>query len=90
MVWKHSLIINTDRWWAEYLSTPIDAGGPRIKNKGFPVWSLIGCYQIYDGDKERVLRDYCGILTAAELDAALAYYAEFPYAIDRKLWEIAN
>ena len=85
MVWKHSLIIDTDRWWAKYLSTPIDAGGPRIRDKGFPVWALISHYKLYQGDKAKVLHSYRDWLTGADLEAALAYYAEFPEDVDRKL-----
>ena len=79
-----------DKWWGEYLSPPINQAGPRIRDKGFPVWSLVGFYQLYAGDREQILYDYCGELTAAELDAALAYYAEFPEVVDRKLAEIAG
>ena len=29
-------------------------------------------------------------MTVEELEAALAYYQDYPDGIDRKLWEIAN
>ena len=56
-----------------------------IRDRGIPVWSLIGQYRTYRGDSKRVLAAYDGHLTAGELDAALAYYWAKPYRIDEKL-----
>ncbi len=83
MVWKYSQL--TDKWWVEYLADEIYDYGPRLKNTGLPVWALVSLYKVYDGDKDRVLYGYRDWLTAADVEAALAYYEDFPEDIDRKL-----
>ena len=83
MVWKYSQL--TDKWWAEYMTDEIYDYGPRLKNRSFPVWALISHYKLYQGDKAKVLHSYRDWLTGADLEAALAYYAEFPEDVDRKL-----
>ena len=54
---------------------------------GLPVWVLIGYYRVYEGDKEKVWNSYRDWLTMDDVEAALAYYEEFPYDVDKKLWE---
>ena len=87
MVWKYSQL--TDKWWVEYLADEIYDYGPRLKNTGLPVWVLVGNYKLYNGDKDRVLYGFRDWLTAADVEAALAYYEDFPEDIDRKLQSMA-
>ena len=72
----------------------IDERSPRseavIRDKGIPVWSIVGRYRVYRGDKEQTLSVYDGDLTADELEAVLSYYWAKPHAIDRKLKEIST
>lgn len=79
-----------DKWWAKYIDLNSRRSVPVIREKGMSVWSVIGNYRVYEEDRERLLATYCGELTEEELDAALAYYEYYPYAIDKKLWELAN
>ena len=79
-----------DKPWHKYIDLNSRRSVPVIRDKGMSVWSVIGYYRVYEEDRERLLATYCGNLTEEELDAALAYYQEYPYAIDKKLWEIAN
>lgn len=79
-----------DKPWQKYIDLNSRRSVPVIRDKGMSVWSVIGYYRVYEEDRERLLATYCGHLTEEELDAALAYYQDYPYAIDKKLWEIAN
>jgi uncharacterized protein (DUF433 family) len=76
--------------WRQYIEEYSRRTVPIIRDKGFSVWSLVGYYRVCAGDKQQVLADYRGYLTGEELDAALAYYKEFPDDIDRKLWELEH
>ena len=73
------------RWWQEYLEDDTYRDGPHLRNMGLPVWVLVGNFQLYDGDKKKALGGYSQWLTSDDLEAALAYYAEFPEVIDRHL-----
>jgi uncharacterized protein (DUF433 family) len=75
--------------WIKYIDENARPGRPVIRDSGHPVWAIIGHYKLYEGDKEQVLSDYMGELTAEELNAALAYYRDHPEPTDRKLWEIS-
>ena len=79
-----------DKSWQKYIDLNSRRSVPIIRDKGMSVWSIIGYYRVYEGDKARLLADYGGHLTVEELEAALAYYQDYPDGIDRKLWEIAN
>lgn len=79
-----------DKPWQDYIVVNSRRSVPVIRDKGMSVWSVIGYYRVYEEDRERLLATYCGHLTEDELDAALAYYQDYPDGIDRKLWEIAN
>ncbi len=74
-----------DRWWQEYLEDVMYRDGPHLRKKGLPVWVLVGNFQLYKGDKKKALGGYSEWLTYDDLEAALAYYAEFPEVIDRRL-----
>ena len=63
---------------------------PVIRNKGFPVWSVVGYYLACQEDKQKVLAAYEGELTAGELDAALTYYKAHREEIDRKLRQLSS
>ena len=76
-----------ERWWDQYMDPNHYKSGPVLKGSGLAAWALVGQYKLHDGDKSAVLAGWNGILTAAELDAILAYYAEFPFDIDKNLWE---
>ena len=76
-----------DRWWAKYLEDYDYDDGAHLRNMGLPVWVLIGYYKLYEGDKAKALGGYRDWLTIEDMDAALAYYEEFPYDVDKKLWE---
>ena len=65
-------------------------GQARMRRMGMPVWSVLNNYFTYDGDADRVLDSYRGWITVDELNAALDFYKDYPDAIDRKLYEIAN
>lgn len=77
-----------DKWWAKYMEDYDYDYGPRLRNTSLPYWVLVSRFQMYDGDKERILADWDGWVTSDELDAVLAYYEEFPEDIDRKLWRM--
>ena len=77
-----------DKWWAKYMEDYDYDYGPRLRNTSVPYWVLVSRFQMYDGDKERILADWDGWVTSDELDAVLAYYEEFPEDIDRKLWRM--
>ena len=77
-----------DKWWAKYMEDYDYDYGPRLRNTSLPYWVLVSRFQMYDGDKERILADWDGWVTSDELDAVLAYYKEFPEDIDRKLWRM--
>lgn len=77
-------------WWHKYIDEHSGRSVAVIRDKGMPVWSLIGYYRLYRGDGERVLNAWRGELTAEEFEAALAYYWSKPYAIDEKLEEISG
>ena len=79
-----------DKSWQKYIDLNSPRSVPIIRDKGMSVWSVIGYYRVYEEDREQLLATYCGELTEEELDAALAYYQDYPEGIDRKLWEIAN
>ena len=74
-------------WWHKYIDEHAARDVAVIRDKGMPVWSLIGHYRLYQGDGERMLDAWQGELTTEELEAALAYYWSKPYAIDEKLGE---
>ena len=74
-----------DKWWAEYLEDDLYPDGPHLRNMGLPVWVLVSNYQLYEGNKEKALGGYSQWLTRDDLEAALAYYAEFPEKIDEHL-----
>ncbi len=76
-----------DKWWAKYLEDYDYDDGAHLRNKGLPVWVLIGYYKVYEGDKEKALGGYSKWLTMEDMEAALAYYEEYPYDVDKKLWE---
>ena len=76
--------------WSQHIEEYPLRAVPIVREKGFSVWSLVGMYRVYEGDKQKVLADYGGRLTAEELDAALAYYQDFPDEIDRRLWELQH
>ena len=80
------MVPNQDREqpWQKYIDEESRSTAV-IRDKGIPVWSLIGQYRTCRGDAKRVLTAYDGHLTVEELDAALAYYWSKPYRIDEKL-----
>ena len=77
-----------DKWWAKYMEDYDYDYGPRLLKSGLPFWVLVSNCRTYDGDKERVLSGWGGWVTGEELDAVLAYYAEFPDDIDHHLWKM--
>ena len=79
-----------DKHWRDYIEEYSPRGVPTIRDKGMSVWSLVGYYRVYEGDKQKILNGWMGELTAEELDAALAYYEEYPDDIDRRLWELEH
>jgi uncharacterized protein (DUF433 family) len=76
--------------WQNYIDGEGRRAEPVIRDKGFPVWSIVGYYIACKKDVQRVLADYEGELTGQELDAALAYYEADPKAIDRKLKQLSS
>ncbi len=79
-----------DEPWLKYIDEHSPRGVPVIRDKGMSVWSVVGYYKLYQGDKERLLANYRGHLTDQELDAAISYYWAKPYLIERKLKEIST
>lgn len=76
-----------DKWWGEYLEDYDYDDGAHLRRTGLPVWVLVGYYRVYGGDKEKVWNGYRDWLTMDDVEAALAYYEESPYEVDKKLWE---
>lgn len=76
-----------DKWWGKYLEDYDYDDGAHLRSTGLPVWVLIGNYRLYEGDKEKAVGGYSGYLTMEDMEAALAYYNESPYEVDKKLWE---
>lgn len=53
----------------------------RVAGTGLEVWEMIDIYCGFGGDKAAILDGYPWV-TSDMIDAALAYYAAFPEAID--------
>ena len=79
-----------DQPWLKFIDEHSPRGIPVIRDKGMSIWSVVGYYRLYQGDKERLLANYRGRLTAQEFDAAISYYWAKPYLIERKLREIST
>ena len=77
-----------DKWWGKYMEEYDYDYGPRLRDSGLPYWVLVSRFNMYEGNKEKVLAGWKGRVSAAELDAVLAFYDEFPEEIDRKLWQL--
>ena len=82
--------IKNDQSWRKYVDEHSPRGVPVIRDKGMSIWSLVGYYRLYRGDKDRLLANYRGHLTMQELDAAISYYWTKPHGIERKLKEIST
>ena len=81
---------SSEHLWRQYIDEHSSRGVPVIRDKGMSVWSLVGYFRLFKGDKERLVGNYRGHLTIKELDAAIAYYWAKPYAIEQKLKEIST
>ena len=82
--------IKIDQPWRKYIDEHSPRGVPVIRDKGMSIWSLVGYYRLYQGDKDRLLANYRSHLTMQELDAAISYYWAKPHGIERKLKEIST
>ena len=68
---------------AEHVDTTWGRADARLKRVGVSVWSLIGYFRAFAGDRERTREAFA--LTPEELDAALAYYQRNKKYIDARL-----
>ena len=82
--------IKNDQPWRKYVDEHSPRGVPVIRDKGMSIWSLVGYYRLYHGDKDRLLANYRGHLTMQELDAAISYYWAKPHGVEQKLKEIST
>ncbi len=57
--------------------------GARLVEYGVPVWVLIGCLHVAEGDASRVASDY--EVPCEYVEAAQAYYKRHKSAIDARL-----
>ena len=81
---------NDEQPWHKYIDEHSRRNEAVIRNKGMSVWSVVGRYRVYKGDKKKTLSVYHGDLGADELEAALSYYWANPETIDRKLKDIST
>ncbi|HEY7035776.1 MAG TPA: hypothetical protein VH482_30845 [Thermomicrobiales bacterium] len=60
-------------------------GNVRLKDSGVNVWAIIGNYLANERDAERTAAEYD--LPLMEVEAAVAFYRRFKWAIDARLAE---
>jgi uncharacterized protein (DUF433 family) len=60
-------------------------GNVRLKDSGVHVWAIIGNYLANNRDAARTADEYD--IPVIEVEAAVAFYRRFPWAIDARLAE---